>query len=111
MILEIHYYGDISEIDIRSIDELKNELIEYSGYFIPEDDDYAVDLLEKNYFDELIDELEDYFAHSFFVIAKEYFLTLKEIYGSSDINIIIGKVDQINSICDKAGYDLKYRIK
>ncbi len=111
MKLEIQYYGEISEIDINSIDDLKKELLEYSGYFIPNEDDYAIDLLEKNYFDELIDELEEYFAHSFFLIAKEYFLLIKEIYNSSDINFIIGKVDLINSICDKAGYDLKYKIK
>lgn len=111
MILEIQYYGEVSNLDIKSIDELKKELLEYSGYFIPEDDDYAIDLLEKNYFDELIDELEDYFAHSFFLIAKEYFLTLKDIYSSSDVNYIISKIDLINNICDKAGYDLKYRIK
>ena len=111
MILEIHYYGEISEIDIKSINELKKELLEYSGYFIPDEDDYAIDLLEKNYFDELIDELEEYYAHSFFLIAKEYFLALKDIYASSDINFIKEKVELINSICDKAGYDLKYRIK
>ncbi len=57
MKLEIQYYGEISEIDINSIDDLKKELLEYSGYFIPNEDDYAIDLLEKNYFDELNYEL------------------------------------------------------
>lgn len=110
MKLKVVFDNEISEVEINTTDDLKKELLEYSGYFIPEEDDYAIDLLEKNYFDELIDELEEYFAHNFFIIAKEYFTTIKGIYDSSDINFIISKLDLINSICDKAGLDLKYEI-
>lgn len=110
MVLEVKFDNEIDKVEINNADDLKKELLEYSGYFIPEEDDYAIDLLEKNYFDELIDELEEYFAHNFFVIAKEYFLTIKDIYSSSDINYIISKLDLINSICDKAGLDLTYKI-
>lgn len=111
MKLKVIFDNETNEVEINTTDDLKKELLEYSGYFIPEEDDYAIDLLEKNYFDELMDELEEYFAHNFFIIAKEYFTTIKEIYESSDMNFIISKLDLINSICDKAGLDLKYEIE
>lgn len=111
MELKVTFDNEINNIEIRNADDLKKELLEYSGYFIPEEDDYAIDLLEKNYFDELIDELEEYFAHNFFIIAKEYFMLIKDIYASSDIDYIISKLDLINSVCDKAGLDLKYEIE
>lgn len=110
MKLKVSFDNEINTIEINTTDDLKKELLEYSGYFIPEEDDYAIDLLEKNYFDELIDELEEYFAHNFFIIAKDYFTTIKEIYESSSMDFIISKLDLINSICDKAGLDLKYEI-
>ena len=110
MKLKVSFDNEINTIVINTTDDLKKELLEYSGYFIPEEDDYAIDLLEKNYFDELIDELDGYFAQNFFIIAKDYFTTIKEIYESNSMDFIISKLDLINSICDKAGLDLKYEI-
>ena len=111
MKLIVNFDGEKETKEIDSIDVLKDELLEFAGYFIPEDDTYAFELLEKNYFDELIDELEEYYVKSFFEIAKEFFLTIKRIYEIDTINDIKNELDTLNTLFDKAGVNVIYSIE
>ena len=45
--LLIDFDDNIQEVEIKNARELKDNLFMYAGYFIPEDDDYAIELLER----------------------------------------------------------------
>ena len=111
MKLEIIYDGNSNIVDITNVNDLKDYLFEYSGYFIPEDDELAIELLQRNEFDDLINELETYFVKSFFEIAKDYFLTLKRIYSYKTIDEVKNEINKLNELYDKGGLGLKYIIK
>ena len=97
--------------DIDSVDNLKDELLEFAGYFIPNDCDIAVELLDKGLFDDLIEEIEVYFVKDFFNVAKEFFLEIKKIYSLNTMDEIIDEFDTLNDIFKKAKFDIKYSVE
>lgn len=108
MTIIINYDNQKETKDIDTVDNLKDELLEFAGYFIPNDDDYAVDLLNQGFFDDLIEEIGVYFVKDFFDIAKEFFLEIKKIYSLNTFEEIIDEFDTLNDIFKKAGFDIKY---
>jgi len=104
------YEGVVEEIELKDINELKDELLNYYGSFIDESDDYGISLFEIRDYDNLITNIEEYFVSSFFNIAKEYFLTLKKIVSLNTIDEIVNEIDIINKLLDKAGLSLKYEL-
>lgn len=108
MTIIIDYDKQKETKDIDTVDNLKDELLEFAGYFIPNDDNEAVELLNQGFFDDLIEEIEVYFVKDFFNVAKEFFLELKKIYSLSTFEEIIDEFDTLNEIFKKAGFDIKY---
>ena len=46
-------YDNIKETkEIDTVDHLKDELLEFAGFFIPEDDPNAVELLNQGFYDD-----------------------------------------------------------
>ena len=111
MTIVIDYDNQKETKDVDSVDNLKDELLEFAGYFIPNDDEYAVELLNQGFFDDLINELEEYFVKDFFIIAKEFFLEIQKIYSLSTFEEIIDEFDTLNTIFEKAGFDIKYSVE
>ena len=109
--LLIDFDNTIQEVEIKNARILKDGLFMYAGYFIPEDDEYAIELLERLDFSNLLDELENYFVKSFFNTCKEYFNLYEEIEKIEDIDEILKYLDKINEIYDKSGLGVKYSIK
>ena len=111
MKIVVSFDNEIEEKEINNIDELKDELLEFAGYFIPADSEYAVGLLENNRFDELIDEIEDYYVNSYFKLAKEFFLTLKKINSYNSMDEIVNEFEVLNKVFSDAGLNIKYSSK
>ena len=109
--LLIDFDNNIEEVEIKSARELKDNLFMYAGYFIPEDDDYAIELLERLDFSNLLEELENYFVKSFFNDCKEFFNLYEEIEKLNDIDEILKYLDKLNDIYSKSGLGVKYSIK
>ena len=108
MKLILEYDGEKEIKDIKSIDILKDELLEFAGYFIPDDDVDAPELLEKGFFDDLINDIEEYYVKSFFLVAKSFFTAIKTIYSTNDIEVIKSELVTINKAFDDAGCSIKY---
>ena len=111
MELIINYENEEEVKEIKDINMLKDELCSYYGSFIQEDDEYGIQLFEMQDFDNLIDNIEEYFVSSFFELAKAYFLALKEILASSTIDEIKEKIPTLNNIFNSVGLPLQYEIK
>ena len=111
MELVIKYEDELETKEIKDINMLKDELCSYYGSFIQEDDEYGIQLFEMRDFDNLIDNIEEYFVYSFFELAKAYFLTLKEILSSNTIEEIKEKIPTLNNIFNSVGLPLEYDIK
>ena len=111
MTLLLDFDNEQQEIEINNAKELKDNLFMYAGYFVPEDDDYAIDLLEKLDFVNLLEELDNYFVKSFFEIAKEYFNLYEKLLKEDNMDELIKNIDYINELYDKSGLGVKYSIK
>lgn len=111
MKLIVKYDNEKETVDIKTIDNLKDELTNYYGPFIDDDDQYGIELFSNKDFDNLLINIEEYFVKSFFEIAKDYFLTLKKIMSLSNMEDIIKEIDHINSLLDKAGFSLAYEVE
>ena len=105
-------YDNVKETkEIDTVDHLKDELLEFAGFFIPEAAPDAVELLNQGFYDDLIEELEEYFVKDFFLIAKKFFLEIKKIYSMSTMDEITGEFDTLNEIFKEAGFNVEYNVE
>lgn len=105
-------YDNVKETrEINTVDYLKDELLEFAGFFIPEAAPDAVELLNQGFYDDLIDELEEFFVKDFFIIAKKFFLEIKKIYSMNTMDEITGEFDTLNDIFKEAGFNVEYSVE